>query len=76
MSHGDLRAEFYKQYDKEAKDCDEEFREKYKDDLDVTLIFVRCEHHSGVRALIGVVGWSVLCSHFRLHCRNQLRAPA
>ena len=50
LSQGDLRTEFYKQYDKEAKDCDDEFREKYKDDLDVTLIFVRCEHHLGARA--------------------------
>ena len=76
LSHEDLRDKFYEQYDKEAKDCDGEFREKYKDDLDVTLIFVRCEHLSGARALIGVVGRSVLCRHFRLHCRNQLRTPA
>ena len=65
--HEDLRKEFYEHYDKEAKDCDEEFREKYKDDLDVTLIFVCCTHHYGTRVLIRVTGWSILRRGFRLH---------
>ena len=76
LQHEALRAKFYKHYGEEAKECDKEFREKYKDDLDVTLIFVCCKHHSGMHALIGVVGWSVLCRHFRLYRRGQLPTPA
>ena len=77
LHHEDpIRAKFYKHYVEEAKECDREFREKYKDDLDVTLLFVRCEHLSDTHTLIGVVGWSVLCRHFRLYRRGQLPTPA
>ena len=68
----DLRTKFYERYRKEADEYDKEFMKKYEDDLDTTLIFVRCPHQSGTHVLIHVTGWSVLRRHFRLHRRSQL----
>ena len=45
---------------------------KYDEDLNTTLIFVRCARRSGTHVLIRVIGWSVLRRHFRLHYRRQL----
>ena len=38
----DLRARFYELYRREADDYDKEFMKKYDEDLNTTLIFVRC----------------------------------
>ena len=49
---------------------------KYDEDLNTTLIFVRCPHRSELHALIHVTGWFVLSGDFRLHHRGQLATPA
>lgn len=37
-----LRTKFYEEYHKMAEEHDKDFVKKYDDDLDTTLIFVRC----------------------------------
>jgi len=46
-SQSDLRAQFYKRYRKAAEEYDIEFMEKYDEDLNTTLIFVRRRPCSG-----------------------------
>ena len=67
ISQQDLRNKFYKNYQKEATDCDKEFMKKYDGDLDTTLIFVRPVHHSDVRSLTRTAGWSIFCCDFHIH---------
>ena len=45
----DVRGEFYKHYRKEAEEYDREFLKKHDEDLNTTLIFVRCTHRSDAR---------------------------
>ena len=66
-SREDPRTQFYNHYRKEAEEYDKDFMKKYDEDLNTTLIFVRCMHHSDPRALTRVTGWSVLRRGFRLH---------
>ena len=42
----DPRAEFYKQYHKEAEEYDKEFIKRHDEDLNTTLIFVRLQADS------------------------------
>ena len=42
----DPRGKFYEHYLKVAEDYDREFLKKYDEDLNTTLIFVCCAHHS------------------------------
>ena len=67
ISQQDLRAEFYKHYQKEATEYDREFMKKYDDDLNTTLIFVRPPHHPNASSLTQTAGWSVFCCDFRIH---------
>jgi len=45
----DSRARFYEHYRKEAEEYDKEFMKKHDEDLNTTLIFVRCAYRSGTR---------------------------
>ena len=44
-----LRAEFYKNYQKEVVEYDRGFMKKYDDDLTTTLIFVSLAHRTDAR---------------------------
>jgi len=76
LPQGDLRARFYERYRKEAEEYDKGFMKKYDEDLNTTLIFVRCAHRSGTRVLTRVTGWSVFRRHFSVHHPSPLRVPA
>jgi len=63
----DTRSRFYEDYRKVAEEYDREFNKKYDEDLNTTLIFVSHPSFSDVYVLTQIIGWSVLCSDFRLH---------
>ena len=44
IKSGDPLLDFYTAYDKEASDFDVEYVKKHDEDLNTTLIFVRCCH--------------------------------
>ena len=70
-SFEDLRIKFYEHYRKEAEEYDKDFMKKYDEDLNTTLIFVRCPRCSGALVLIRITGWSILRRRLRLHHRGQ-----
>jgi len=70
------RMQFYETYCREAKDYDEEFIKKYDEDLDTTLIFVRCARRSATQVLIRLAGWSVFRRNLCVYHRGQLRTQA
>ena len=74
-SREDLRTQFYTHYRKEAEEYDNDFMKKYDEDLNTTLIFVRCMCRPGPRVLTRVTGWSILRCGFRLYHRGQLSTP-
>ena len=63
----DLRARFYNHYREEAEEYDKDFMKKYDEDLNTTLIFVRCIRGPGPLVLTHVTGWFVLLRNFRIH---------
>ena len=69
------QTQFYETYRREAKDYDE-FIKRYDQDLDTTLIFVRCVRRSATRVLTRLAGWSVFRRNVCLYYRGQLRTQA
>ena len=54
----DSRARFFEDYRNEAEEYDNEFMEKYGEDLNTTLIFVSFVWYPGVRVHVRVLTWS------------------
>ena len=72
VDRDDHEARFYEAYRKVAEEYDKDFLKKYEEDLNTTLIFVSLAWSCIERALTRALGWSLFCSHFRLHRPSQL----
>ena len=63
----DPQIDFYTMYKRETMEYDTEYMKKYDEDLNTTLIFVRCHHFpSHHTELTTPTGWSIFCSQLRL----------
>lgn len=70
-----LRAEFYKNYQKEAEEYDRGFTKKCDDDLNTTLIFVSSARRPDTRVLSLIAGRPVFRCDFRIHRPDPCRIP-
>jgi len=71
----DPRVDFYAMYKREATEYDMDYVKKYDEDLNTTLIFVRCP--TPLLPIISPVpvGRSVLCRQLRLRHRRPFEPP-
>ena len=71
----DARVDFYAMYKREATEYDMDYVKKYDEDLNTTLIFVRCP--PPLLSIISSVplGRSVLCHQLRLRHRRPFESP-
>ena len=65
---------FYGEYQKVAREYDEDFLKKHGGDLDTTLIFVSTAWRVNEHVLINLPGWTVLCCHFCVHHPDRFSA--
>ena len=70
------QARFYEDYRKVAEEYDREFLKNYDEDLSTTLIFVSLAPGFPLLVLIRASGWSIFCSHLRIHYPGRFSAPA
>lgn len=73
IKKGDARLDFYTMYKKEATEYDTDFVKKYDDDLNTTLIFVRCLSLAFTTFLLVLTGGPVLCRKFCICHRCPLK---
>jgi len=76
IKNDDPELDFYTMYKRETTEYDTEYMQKYNEDLNTTLIFVRfCVPFISVE-LTTSSGWSVLRRQLRLRHRRPIQAPA
>ena len=76
IKNDDARLDFYAIYKKEATEYDTEDIKKYDEDLNTTLIFVRCLSFIPDDSLISLLGRSVLRCQLGLRHRHPFKAWA
>ena len=74
----DPQLDFYTVYKRETVEYDTEYMQKYNEDLNTTLIFVRFRVHTLLQhiAFKTSSGWSFLGGELRLRHRRPVQAPA
>ena len=77
IKNDDPRLDFYTMYKRETTEYDTEYMQKYNEDLNTTLIFVRLSTTFGrYIALTVLLGRSVLGCQLRLRHRRPVETPA
>ena len=76
VKNDDPQLDFYTMYKRETVEYDTEHKQKYNEDLNTTLIFVRSVSFYHYTLLTTSAGWSVLRSQFRVCHRRPVQAPA
>ena len=76
IKNNDHKIDFYTMYRRETMDYDSESMQKYNEDLNTTLIFVRVRAPFQTKILTSSPGWSILCGQFRLCPQYPDGAPA
>ena len=76
IKNDDPQLDFYTMYKRETVEYDAEYIQKYNDDLDTTLIFVRSQFFSHRIELTTSPGRAVLGGLLRLRHRRPVQARA
>ena len=76
IKYDDPKLDFYTMYKRETTEYDTQYIEKYNEDLNTTLIFVRFYVLTLLSAVFTVIsGWPVLNSQLRIHYLHPAPAP-